>query len=72
MTNKGLEIDGAKKDGPAGKAGLQKGDIIISIDGKPVKNIYDYMYRLAELKPGRAVDVIIKRGEEELTIKVNL
>jgi len=68
----GLEIDGAKKDGPAGKAGLQKGDIIISIDGKPVKNIYDYMYRLAELKPGRAVDVIIKRGEEELTIKVNL
>ena len=68
----GLEIDGAKKEGPAGKAGLKKGDIITSIGGKDIKNIYDYMYRLAELKPGETIDVIIIRGGKELTFKVNL
>ncbi len=68
----GLEIDGAKKESPAGKAGMLKGDVIVSIDGKPVKNIYDYMYRLAELKPGQKVEVVIKRGEKELTMKVTL
>ncbi len=68
----GLEIDGAKNESPAGKAGMQKGDVITSIDGKEIKNIYDYMYRLAELKPGQTVDVIIKRKEKELKLKVNL
>ena len=61
----GLEIDGAKKEGPAGKAGMQKGDIITSIGGKDIKNIYDYMYRLAELKPGEMVEVVVMRGEKE-------
>jgi len=68
----GLEIDGAKKDGPAGKAGMQKGDVITSIDGKEIKNIYDYMYRLTELKPGQSVKVKLLRGEKELTLTVNL
>jgi S1-C subfamily serine protease len=68
----GLEIDGAKKDGPAGIAGLKKGDIITSIGGKDIKNIYDYMYRLAELKPGETVEVKVMRGDDELTLKVIL
>jgi len=51
---------------------LKKGDIITSIGGKDIKNIYDYMYRLAELKPGETIDVIIIRGGKELTFKVNL
>lgn len=68
----GLEIDGAKKEGPAGKAGMKKGDVITSIGGKEIKNIYDYMYRLAELKPGETVEVKVLRGTKELTLKVNL
>ena len=68
----GLEIDGARPDGPAGKAGLKKGDIIIEIDGKDIKNIYDYMYRLGELKPGENINVKIRRGENTLNLTVNL
>ena len=68
----GLEIDGARADGPAGKAGLKKGDIIIEIDGKDIKNIYDYMYRLGELKPGENINVKVRRGENTLNLTVNL
>ena len=68
----GLEIDGARADGPAGKAGLIKGDIIIEIEGKDIKNIYDYMYRLGELKPGENINVKVRRGENILNLTVSL
>ncbi len=66
----GLEIDGTRKDGPAAKAGMLKGDIIIEIEGKEIKNIYDYMYRLAELKKGQTVKVKVRRGEDILELTV--
>jgi len=68
----GLEIDGVKTGGPADKAGLKKGDIIIAIGGKDVKDIYDYMYRLSELKPGEEVVVTIQRGTETLELTIQL
>ena len=68
----GLEIDGARKDGPAANAGMQKGDVIIEISGKEIKNIYDYMYRLAELKAGQTVEVKVLRNNKELLLSVNL
>ena len=69
----GLEIDGlSKKDGPAAKAGMKKGDIITAINGKDVRNIYDYMARLTDLKPGQKVKVTINRedGEKELILEL--
>jgi S1-C subfamily serine protease len=42
---------------PAKRAGIEKGDVIVAMDGKPVKNIYDYMYRLEECKPGQRINV---------------
>jgi len=68
----GLEIDGTRKDGPAEKAGMLRGDIIISIDGKEIKSIYDYMYRLAELSAGETYNVVVIREEEELELQITL
>jgi S1-C subfamily serine protease len=34
---RGLRVDGIRKGGPAEKAGMLKGDIIIAIDGKKIK-----------------------------------
>lgn len=64
---------GAVSDGkPASKAGLLSGDIITSMNGKGVKNIYEYMARLGELKSGDLVDVIIKRDDKILNYKIQL
>jgi aminopeptidase YwaD len=67
--NNGLRVDGVRKGGPADKAGIVKGDRVISIEGQPVTNIYDYMARLGKLKPGQVASVeIIRDGVKQILI----
>ncbi len=68
----GLTLDGVRSGGPAEKAGLLKEDVIIAIDGKEVRDIYEYMYRLSELKKGQSTVVKVRRGTEILTVVVEL
>lgn len=66
----GMAISGTRGGGPADKAGFQAGDIIIRIDATDVQSIYDYMYALQELKVGVSIPVVVRRGEEEIEIRV--
>ncbi len=69
IEKKGLRVDGVRKWGPADIGGMKKGDIIIAIDGKPIKNIYDYMYRLAKLNSGDRISVeVLRDGKKEILI----
>ncbi len=69
-TKEGLEITGVKAGGVAEKGGLQGGDVIIKLGKYEIKNIYDYTDALSKFKPGEETDVVIKRGTEEMTLKV--
>jgi hypothetical protein len=68
----GYKISGVSEGSPAQTAGLQGGDIIIKFGDKKISNIYDFTYALADFVPGDIVDVVVKRGEEELTFNVQL
>lgn len=70
--NDGLGVGGVTPGGPGAIAGLKKGDKIISIDGMPVTNIYDYMARLKKLKPGQRVSVDVMRNGEKQILMVLL
>jgi hypothetical protein len=61
---KGLLLGGVIGGGPAEQSGLQKGDVIIEINGQTITNIYDYTYALETLKIGQPVKVIYMRGTE--------
>jgi hypothetical protein len=61
---KGLLLGGVIGGGPAEQAGLQKGDVIIEINGQTIANIYDYTYALETLKIGQGVKVVYMRGTE--------
>jgi C-terminal processing protease CtpA/Prc len=69
----GLEIDQiSDSEGPAAKAGIISGDVIKSINGKKVNDIYEYMERLRELKQGIQVPVKINRNNLEIELNVTL
>ena len=68
----GYKISGVSEGSPAQQAGLQGGDIIISFGGKAISNIYDFTYALGDFVPGHIVDVVVKRGNEQMTFKVKL
>ena len=64
----GMKIGGIRPGGPAEKAGLKSGDVIVKMAGKKVMNIYDYMGILGELKAGDKVDVEVIRDAKALTV----
>jgi aminopeptidase YwaD len=67
--NSGLRIDGVRQEGPAAKGGMLKGDIIVAIEGHPVTNIYDYMFRMKAFVKGQTVSVdVIRDGQRKVLI----
>ena len=63
---KGLLLGRRRRGGPAEKAGLQKGDVIVEIAGQTIANIYDYTYALELLKIGEPVKIVYMRGDKRL------
>ena len=68
----GLRADIVVAGKPAHNAGIRSGDIIQEIDGKPVKDIEEYMVRLSELTAGTTIPVKVLRGEETIIFQVQL
>lgn len=66
----GALIGGLSPGGPAEKAGLLKGDWIVKIGDKPVKNMTSYMTAMAGRKKGEEIEFTVRRGEKEVKVKV--
>ncbi len=65
----GLRADAISPGRPAAIGGMKKGDIITSINGKPVNNIQDYMFRMGQLKHGETINVeVLRDGKKEVLL----
>jgi len=65
----GLRADFVTPGKPAALGGMKKGDIITAINGKPVGNIQDYMFRLGQLKHGETISVeVLRDGKKEVLL----
>lgn len=69
-TVNGLRVDGVTDGKPAQKAGIEAGDIIIEMNGTPIKDVYEYMTMLGKLNKGDEVPVKVKREGVDKTIIV--
>lgn len=68
----GVKLAGVRPDGPADKAGLKRGDLLVGLAGQEVRDIYDMMFVLRQAKPGQQVDAVVVRDDERLTLPVVL
>jgi len=68
----GYALTGVSKDGPAEKAGLKAGDIIVQVGDSKIGNLEDFDSALRKFKAGDKVPVRVERGSETLTLEVVL
>ncbi|HEV8061944.1 MAG TPA: M28 family peptidase [Gemmataceae bacterium] len=66
----GVLLDGVSEGRPAAKAGIQGGDRIVEILGKPCNNMETYMTLMRGVKRGDTVEFTILRGGQKLKVKI--
>ena len=68
----GALVSSVEKGGPAAKAGIQPGDVILSLDGKEISGSSDLPPRVADLQPGITVKLAVWRdhGRREVAVRV--
>lgn len=67
---KGALIAQIEKDGPADKAGLRDGDIVIEYNGKPIADIRELSQAVASTKPGAKVKVKAMREGKPVNLVI--
>lgn len=71
-TPKGAVITQIDKDGPADKAGLQVGDILIAVNGQEVKNANDIPVKISTMRPGTKTTMTILRNGKQENVSVTV
>ncbi|GAB3475471.1 Do family serine endopeptidase AlgW [Azotobacter salinestris] len=68
----GIVVAGIYRDGPAQRAGLQPGDLIVSIDGQPATDGRHAMNQVAQTRPGETIDIEVLRNGQALTLTAEI
>ena len=66
----GVKLSGVRAQGPADKAGLKGGDVIVEFAGQKIANIYDYTYAMDAAKIGQPVQLVVLRDGKRVTLSV--
>ena len=67
---KGALVASVTKDGPADKAGIKQGDVVLKFDGKEITQMRGLPRIVAETETGKVADVVLWRKGQEVTLKV--
>ena len=65
----GLLVRGVEEESPAGRAGLQRGDLLVGVNGKPLSSV-DALFDA--LEAGGEIQLDVLRGTEERSVSVSL
>lgn len=68
----GAIIAGVVRNGPADRAGVRPGDILLAVEGKPVANTGEMLNLVAQLEPGAKAKLKLMRENRESTVDVTV
>jgi len=69
---RGAIIAGVVRGGPADRAGVRPGDILLSVKGRKVANTNDMMNLVADLPPGEKAQITVMRKNRETTLAITV
>ena len=69
---KGFALSGVAPGGPADKAGIKGGDVIILLGDQKIGSLDDFDLALRKFKAGDQADVTVRRDGQEVKLKVTL
>jgi len=68
----GAFILNVEKNSPASRAGLKRGDLVVEIDGKTIKNANDLKTTIGNKTPGKTIDIKFERDNQIIDSKIVL
>ena len=68
----GARIESTGPGSPADKAGMQRGDIILAVDGESVNSVNDLQIKIAQHQPGDTVTLLVWRDRRKWEVDVEL
>lgn len=68
----GVLIGDVKADGPAARAGLVSGDVILEMNGQPVMDSKTLRLQISQSPPGEVMRLKVRRGTEDRDMTVTL
>jgi S1-C subfamily serine protease len=68
----GVQLNKLSANGPAALAGIREGDIVIELDGVPIRNRGEFLTRVRRAMPSSTVNVVVMRSSQRLEIPVKI
>jgi S1-C subfamily serine protease len=68
----GLLVRGVEEGGPADRAGIERGDLIVAAGGAPVTGVDDLYETLDRAESGSSLELALVRGTDERSVVVSL
>lgn len=70
--SEGAQVADVQSNSPAAQAGLKIGDVVIALNGRPVRGAAELRARLSVVPVGESVDLRVRRGKEATLLKARI
>lgn len=68
----GALVEVVQENSPAARGGIQRGDVIVEVDGRRVRNVSNLRLTVAGIRPFEEIPIVVVRGGERITLPVRL